>query len=46
VPFLHAAAANATGIRPYECLGFAHRRDILFAGFRVRFASRGSPAAP
>jgi GNAT superfamily N-acetyltransferase len=43
VPFLHAAAANATGIRLYERLGFAHRRDILFAGFRVPAAV---PALP
>ena len=43
VPFLHAAAANATGIRLYELLGFAHRREILFAGFRARAAV---PALP
>jgi ribosomal protein S18 acetylase RimI-like enzyme len=43
VPFLHAAAANTTGIRLYERLGFAHRRDILFAGFRVPAAVAALP---
>ena len=35
VPFLHAAAANAAGIRLYEKLGFTLRREILFAALRV-----------
>ena len=35
VPFLHAAADNASGIRLYAQLGFTHRRDILFAAQRV-----------
>jgi ribosomal protein S18 acetylase RimI-like enzyme len=35
VPFLHAAAANATGIRLYERLGFTLRREILFAALQV-----------
>ena len=30
VPFLHAIAGNATAIRLYKELGFAHRRDIAF----------------
>jgi ribosomal protein S18 acetylase RimI-like enzyme len=29
-PFLHAAATNASAIRLYESLGFAHRRDMRF----------------
>jgi GNAT superfamily N-acetyltransferase len=35
VPFLHAAAANDTGIRVYERLGFTLRRKILFAALQV-----------
>ena len=35
VPFLHAAASNAAGIRLYEKLGFTLRREILFAVLRV-----------
>jgi ribosomal protein S18 acetylase RimI-like enzyme len=35
VPFLHAAAANATGIRLYERLGFTLRRELLFAALQV-----------
>ena len=34
-PFLHAAAANATGIRLYEHLGFTLRREIRFAALRA-----------
>lgn len=30
VPFLHAVATNATAIRLYEQLGFAHRRPVMF----------------
>jgi predicted GNAT family acetyltransferase len=36
VPFLHAAADNVTGIRLYERLGFALRREILFGALRAR----------
>ena len=35
VPFLHAAASNAAGIRLYEKLGFTLRREILFAALRA-----------
>ena len=35
VPFLHAAATNAAGIRLYEQLGFTLRREILFAALRA-----------
>jgi ribosomal protein S18 acetylase RimI-like enzyme len=34
-PFLHAIAANATAIRLYKELGFAHRRDIQFPRLRL-----------
>jgi ribosomal protein S18 acetylase RimI-like enzyme len=36
VPFLHAAADNATGIRLYERLGFSLRREVLFGALRAR----------
>jgi len=35
VPFLHAAASNAGGIRLYERLGFTLRRELLFAALQV-----------
>ena len=35
VPFLHAAASNAAGIRLYEELGFTLRRELLFAALRA-----------
>jgi ribosomal protein S18 acetylase RimI-like enzyme len=35
VPFLHALADNAAGIRLYEHLGFTLRREILFAALQV-----------
>jgi ribosomal protein S18 acetylase RimI-like enzyme len=35
VPFLHAAADNAAGIRLYERLGFTYRRAILFGALRA-----------
>jgi ribosomal protein S18 acetylase RimI-like enzyme len=41
VPFLHAAATNAAGIRLYEQLGFTLRREILFAALRT--TSDGRP---
>jgi ribosomal protein S18 acetylase RimI-like enzyme len=34
VPFLHAIATNATAIKLYKELGFAHRRDIMFWALR------------
>ena len=40
VPFLHAAATNATGIRLYEQLGFTLRREILFAVLRATAGGR------
>jgi ribosomal protein S18 acetylase RimI-like enzyme len=45
VPFLHAAAANAAGIRLYEELGFTLRRELRFAALRVA-APVGGVAAP
>lgn len=39
VPFLHAAASNTGGIRLYERLGFARRRDILFGVLRAPVAA-------
>ena len=45
VPFLHAAAANAAGIRLYEQLGFTLRRELLFGALRV-VASDPARAAP
>ncbi len=34
-PFLHAAADNTGALRLYATLGFVHRRDTEFAGFRA-----------
>jgi ribosomal protein S18 acetylase RimI-like enzyme len=46
VPFLHTTASNATGIRLYRHLGFAHRRDILFGVLRASVAlQRGKAQA-
>jgi predicted GNAT family acetyltransferase len=35
VPFLHAAAGNVGAVRLYAQLGFAVRREVEFAAFRV-----------